>query len=361
MRAAWIGLQETAQTHPFQSLHWHDAWVNAINLQPEDTVIVVLRDGAANVLALWPLHTVRRAGAARWLMPMAQLESDYCSPLIAPELVAAAGPAGLAWLFGEVLSIAGDIDGWSAKGQPQDEAWYSIGTVICGPQRAYLANIGHDFQGWHDAARSRPSRKKDRYRDKQLAAAGEVRFDAVGGGILAMAITARAIEMKRSQMAVKGLDSSFERQSLCDTYLNAAANPDGPLKAFQLSVDGKPRAIAICLASGKRLCYVITSFEHDELAKWSPGAALLRMVMRWAGDNGFEVFDFTVGDEDYKLSWSDTQIGLVCATGGNTAAGKVHALLLRMRLSVEALIRRNGRVLVIVQRARRMARRLRST
>lgn len=85
------------------------------------------------------------------------------------------------------------------------------------------------------------------------------------------------------------------------------------------------------------------------------------MVMRWAGDNGFEVFDFTVGDEDYKLSWSDTQIGLVCATGGNTAAGKVHALLLRMRLSVEALIRRNGRVLVIVQRARRMARRLRST
>ena len=361
VRAAWSVLQARAQVHPFQSLDWHGAWASVAGLKQEDTVIVVLRDAAANVLGLWPMHTVKRSGAPRWLMPMAQLESDYCSPLIAPELAAAAGPSGLAWLFGEVLASAGDIDGWAAKGQPEDQAWYNTGAVIRAPQRAYLANMGSDFQSWHDATRSRASRKKDRYRDKQLAAAGGVVFEVAGGGATAVAITTRAIAMKRAQMAAKGLDSSFERQSICDTYLEVARNPDGPLKAFQLTIDGKPRATAICLASGKRLCYVIASFEPDDLAKWSPGAGLLRMVMRWASENGFEVFDFTVGDEDYKLSWSDQEIALVCATGGVTAAGKLHAGLLRLRLKGEALIRRNDKLLGFVQRARRRVRQLRSS
>jgi CelD/BcsL family acetyltransferase involved in cellulose biosynthesis len=35
VRAAWTALQENAQTHPFQSLHWHDAWASAVSLKPE--------------------------------------------------------------------------------------------------------------------------------------------------------------------------------------------------------------------------------------------------------------------------------------------------------------------------------------
>ena len=80
--------------------------------------------------------------------------------------------------------------------------------------------------------------------------------------------------------------------------------------------------------------------------------------MCWAGENGFDVFDFTVGDEDYKLSWADTQVPLVCATGGFSAAGKAHSLLLHVRLSVEAVIRRNDRLLAFVQRTRRRVRQL---
>ena len=59
-------------------------------------------------------------------------------------------------------------------------------------------------------------------------------------------------------------------------------------------------------------CYyhVLASYDDGEVAHYGPGALHLRELMAHAIRMGLKRFDFTIGDEPYKLEWSDTTLKL---------------------------------------------------
>lgn len=50
---------------------------------------------------------------------------------------------------------------------------------------------------------------------------------------------------------------------------------------------------------------MLSSYTDGELARLGPGAVHLHELMRHAIEKQFTMFDFTVGDERYKLDWCD--------------------------------------------------------
>ena len=49
----------------------------------------------------------------------------------------------------------------------------------------------------------------------------------------------------------------------------------------------------------------------------------LNKIIKWAAENNIDVFDFTIGDERYKLSWSDNSIDLHDHLSANSLLGLI--------------------------------------
>ena len=50
--------------------------------------------------------------------------------------------------------------------------------------------------------------------------------------------------------------------------------------------------------------------KEDDLGRYSPGRLLISFLIRWSISKKIGIFDFALGDEDYKKSWSNTTCNL---------------------------------------------------
>jgi len=94
----------------------------------------------------------------------------------------------------------------------------------------------------------------------------------------------------------------------------------------RLSVNGELIAASISFLAGKRLYYDYGSFDL-RWAKYSPGSQLLRETIRWAVNNGYEIFDFAPGADHYKIKWSDSEIEITDYLIARTLPGKLFVVV----------------------------------
>ena len=76
------------------------------------------------------------------------------------------------------------------------------------------------------------------------------------------------------------------------------------------------RSVTTCAAANFAIvfgdCYyhVLSSYCDGELTRYGPGTLHLRELLAYAIKRGLRLFDFTIGDEHYKLEWSDLRLKL---------------------------------------------------
>lgn len=86
-------------------------------------------------------------------------------------------------------------------------------------------------------------------------------------------------------------------------------DPHGWLRFTRLDLDGHPIAFHFGLCYRGRYLYGIPTFDIN-LAKFSPGEVLLRQLLLAAIEEGAQIFDFGVGDEEYKYRFADADTTL---------------------------------------------------
>ena len=97
------------------------------------------------------------------------------------------------------------------------------------------------------------------------------------------------------------------REALTRLYVDAAGSPAPAFVLHGLEVGGRLRAVTGSALAGNRLVCDFTAFADDDLAAAAPGDFLAFENIRAACEEGFSVFDFSVGDERYKRSWCDIE------------------------------------------------------
>jgi CelD/BcsL family acetyltransferase involved in cellulose biosynthesis len=91
----------------------------------------------------------------------------------------------------------------------------------------------------------------------------------------------------------------------------------------KLEVGSTIAAASIGLRWGDTYSLVLSSYLDSELSRLGPGRAHLRELLRYAIDEGFAWFDFTVGDEPYKRDWSDKELKLFDHLAAVTIRGRL--------------------------------------
>ena len=329
----WRSFEPRADSTVFQSFDWLCEWHNHIdphaNARP---VIVVGSDHDGQVLIILPLAIE----SGRFMRRLTWLGSDLCdynAPLLAPDFNQRVTVERFRQLWREIVVSIGaqpqfsfdmvDMDGMPEAVGGQRNPMLAL-PVLPRTYGAHATSLGGDWDAFYASRRSSVRRSAERRQYRRLADRGEVRFVEVRDRSDIESTMAVLIEQKRASYERMGVEDLFERSGYRDFYRAVALNANlrEVVHLSRLDVGATHAAVGLGLQYKDRFYVVMTSYQNGELARYGPGRAHLRHMLRHAIERKMKTFDFTIGDEAYKSDWCDRETRLFVYREAVTARGR---------------------------------------
>ncbi len=331
VEAQWRRFERTADCTPFQTFDWLQRWQRHIGTrQGVQPVIVVgaLADGQTGIIL--PLG-IDRCGGARRLCWLGQELNDYNAPLLARDVSLRLPAEQFRALWKELRARMQreplfrhdwiELEKMPQLVEGQFNPFFAL-ALATNPSGAHFADLGGDWKKFYAAKRSSATRRRDRSKRKRLAEFGEVSFALDIDPDDAKATLEVLMDQKRRLFAHRGIPDMFERTGWREFFLDLAEQAS-PFSASPLPRDGGVQlhightqvgalrgATHLGVVFRDAYYHVLASYDDGAIAHYGPGALHLRELIANVIGLGLHRFDFTVGDEPYKLEWSDTHIKL---------------------------------------------------
>lgn len=308
----WHKLELSAPRYAFQSydwlLRWHQTIGNALCIEP---FVVAVTDGADRELALFPLGIRRRLGC-RILEFLGAVVTDYNAPLFAPQLLAQSQVIEQLW---ERIVASARPDLVRLLQMPEHLPG-KLMNPMASLRRVRYATSAYETTlpaTFSDFARGRSAKyfHETRRKRRKLSSMGEVRFvvhhnpdDIVDTVNLLLAQKRRKYGPRYVNPAIMPAFEEF--------YRRIALVPvrGGRSIVASLRVDDIAVATGFGVLQDGRYYGLMLGHEDGKWAGLSPGRSFLWELVRWCVDEGVEIFDLCIGDEDYKHYWCDCQTRL---------------------------------------------------
>ena len=104
------------------------------------------------------------------------------------------------------------------------------------------------------------------------------------------------------------------------------------LIAGLIQVEGKTIAATIGVIENKRFYYLVPVIFTEEFNSFSPGKILINYLINWTVKNDLEVFDFGIGEENYKKYWSNSSTRIFRHLNYKGAKGFLVFLIIKIYL-----------------------------
>jgi CelD/BcsL family acetyltransferase involved in cellulose biosynthesis len=358
----WRAFQEAADCTVFQAFDWLATWQFHIGRRDDVTpAIVVGRRPGGAMLFLIPLAVA--PGLVRRLTFLGSELCDYNAPLLASDFSDHVKPDQFRDLWRAIRECLAraphhrhdliDLTKMPETVGAQRNPFLGL-DVALHPSGAHLMQLDGTWDEFYRAKRSSVTRRRDRTKRKRLGEFGEVRLvDPQDRDALTRTMQV-LVEQKAASFARMGVANIFARPGYLDFFLDLATNPRirDLVHVSRLDVGTTWAAINFGLQFHGCYYHVLASYDAGSVARFGPGAAHLRDLISRAIGLGLRRFDFTIGDERYKLEWSDTALKLYDHVAAAAPLGWLlakHAIASRR---LKRLIKQNPRLFALFSRAR---------
>ena len=317
----WRRFERVADCTAFQTFDWLSLWHRHIGRREgARPAIVVGRFGDAETAFIVPLCVVP-SPLARRLCWLGQELGDYNAPLLAPDFSERVDRDRFlsAWDDMQVQMQRDPMlrfDWIEFEKMPQQVGAqvnpFSHLHITPNASGAHLMHLGDDWETFYTAKRSSATRRRDRTKRRHLSEHGEIRFVTAADASDARGTVETLMEQKSRAFARKGIADIFARPGYREFFLDLVTDVNARRLVHVSRVDIGPCCAATNLGVVYGDCYyhVLASYRHGAFSHYGPGALHLRQLMAHAIGAGLKRFDFTIGDEPYKLEWCDTHIDL---------------------------------------------------
>ena len=225
------------------------------------------------------------------------------------------------------------------------------------PNIALAVSLDGGFEELLDRASGKRKRKKHRSQTRKFEAAGghrrveastDAEVDALLDGFFAMKAE-RFLRMGIADVfADAGVQAAFRA-----IFKHGVADPDRSFVLHGLEVAGRLRAVTGSSRCGGRLICEFGAIAEDDVSFASPGEYLFYDNIHEACEQGFTIYDFSVGDERYKRLWCNIEVRHFDVLVPLTAKGAVLAAALKTRSRLKRFVKRNEFLWSAVKRLRR--------
>ena len=97
----------------------------------------------------------------------------------------------------------------------------------------------------------------------------------------------------------------FNENKYLNFYKSLLLESSDNISFSSLYLDNKIISAHIGYYMNKKYYYIFPSYDY-RFKRYSPGKILLEYLLKSLSENKISIFDFTIGDENYKKNWSDT-------------------------------------------------------
>lgn len=328
----WRRFERLADCTAFQTFDWLATWYRHVGLRERvHLAIAIGRFGDGETAFILPLCVVPERWTRR-LCWLGQELCDYAAPLLAPDFSQRVTPDRFLaawrdlqeqlqrdpllrhdWIEFEKMpqKVGGQINPFTYLG------------VTPNASGVHLMQLGDNWEKFYIAKRSSATRRRDRAKRRHMSEYGEIRFVTAADAEDARTTLETLMEQKGRALARKGIANIFARPGHREFYLDLASNPKSRhlVHISRVDIGATCAATNLGIVFGDCYYHVLASFADSEVAHYGPGALHLRELMAHAIKLGLRRFDFTIGDESYKLEWSDTDLRLYDYTAPATWRG----------------------------------------
>ena len=327
VESEWRRFEARADCTAFQTFDWLATWQRNAGLREGvRPAIAVGRFGDDEIAFIVPLCVVPERSAKR-LCWLGQELCDYNAPLLARDFSQRITPDRFLAAWRELLEqIQTDPllrhDWIDFEKMPQEIGGqinpFTYLAVTPNASGAHLTHLGDNWETFYTTKRSSATRRRDRAKRRHMSEYGEIRFMTAADANDARRTLETLMDQKSRSLARRGIADIFARPGYREFFLDLAANPKtGHLVHIsRVEVGTTNAATNLGIVFGDCYYHVLASYDHSAISQYGPGALHLRELMAHAISLGLKRFDFTIGDEAYKLEWSDTHLKLCdyCAT-----------------------------------------------
>ena len=363
VEAEWRRFEIVADCTAFQTFDWLATWHRHIGeragVRP---VIAVGRFGDGEIAFMMPLCVVPERWARR-LCWLGQDLCDYNAPLLARDFSQRVPPHRFLAAWQELLAQMQcepllrhdwiEFEKMPQKVGAQINPFTYLG-VTSNASSTHLTGLSDDWEKFYHAKRSSATRRRDRAKRRHMSEYGDIRFVNAVDADDARRTLETLMEQKSWSLARKGIADIFAPPGHREFYLDLASNP----KTRHLVHISRVEIGPVCAAANLGIvfgdCYyhVLASFVDTEVAHYGPGALHLRELMAHAINLGLKRFDFTIGDEPYKLDWSDIDLKLYDYTATVTWRGLPARWSSSVRRRIKRLIKQTPLLWKLASQAR---------
>ncbi len=322
IEAEWRRFEQFADCTAFQSFEWLTAWYRHIGLADGIIPVVAIGSFANGEIALIVPLAIQRDRASRRLCWLGQGQCDYNAPLLSPD-------------FSQRVSLDRFLAAWRElckliQREPQlrydwielEKMPRMVGTqinpftylpVTDNPSGAHLTYLSDDWEKFYFAKRSSATRRRDRTKRRHMAEFGEISFITCTDPEDSRRTLEALFEQKSRAFAHRGIPDIFQRPGFKEFFLDLASNTNlgHQFHISRIEIGGTLVTANFAIIFGDCYYHVLASYDDTAaIAQYGPGALHLRELLAYAIGRGLRRFDFTIGDEPYKLEWSNCSLEL---------------------------------------------------
>jgi CelD/BcsL family acetyltransferase involved in cellulose biosynthesis len=359
----WRRFQDVAECTAFQSYEWLASWQRHVGARDGTVpVVAVGRFADGKTAFILPLAVESRRSVRR-LCWLGQDLCDYNAPLLARTFAQRVAPSRFLALWNELLARLQADPALRCDWIEFEKMPHSVGVqsnpfvnldVMPNANSAHITQLGDNWETFYRAKRSSATRRRDRAKRKRMGELGEIRFEtAVGADDLGRTLDT-LWEQKKQIFARKGIADIFARPGYREFFADFATNPDSRHLAHVscVLIGSNCAAANLAIVFGDCYYHVLSSYGYGEMTRFGPGRLHLRELLAYAIGRGLRLFDFTIGDEDYKLEWSDLRLPLYDYSAATTWRGRPASLVSAARRRTKRFIKQTPALWHAVSRLR---------
>jgi CelD/BcsL family acetyltransferase involved in cellulose biosynthesis len=328
----WRNFQQVAECTPFQTFEWLSAWHRHVGARRDIVpAIVVGRFAHGKTAFILPLAVEQRRWSKR-LCCLGEELCDYNAPLLARE-------------FAQRVQADGFLAFWRAlQKQMQSDPrlrhdWIefekmpqTVGVqvnpftyldVAPNANSAHITQLGDDWETFYRNKRSSATRRRDRAKRKRMSEFGEIRFVTAAAADEVRQTLDTLWAQKKQIFARRGIADTFSQPGYREFFDEFASSPQTRhlVHVSRVEIGTTWAAANFAVIFGDCYYHLLSSYCDDQLTRFGPGVLHLRDLLAYAIKSGLRLFDFTIGDEHYKLEWSDLRLKLYDYSAAATVRG----------------------------------------
>ena len=307
---SWRETEARGAGFVFQSFDWCATWFETIGRALHvDPMLVHVHDPRSGAAMFLPLGVRPQRLGVRVLGFLDGRLADHTGPILAGPTDAAFDEPGMMNLLRRVGRATGAdvLDLRHLRARVDGLRNPLVGSLAT---TASYATHSLKLEGtWETFCAGRLSRRhqaRNRRRLRRLHEAGAARMVIAESLDQALAILDVALAQKARRYRDTGQTNTLANDAYREFYRQMTTRhyPTGLVHVAALFLDEHVLATHWGCVYKKRFLYLLPSFDAG-WSKASPGRLLLDHLIEWSFGAGLREFDFTIGDESYKLPYSD--------------------------------------------------------